>query len=74
MTARQVTVRPGMMAYCRLLGRSWQHVTMVLRGERKSATLLRRIAAECPELFDFYPEARERLRRETKTKETKDER
>lgn len=74
MRARQVTVRPGMMAYCRLLGRSWQHVTMVLRGERKSAALLRRIAAECPELFDFYPEARERLRRETKTKETNDER
>lgn len=70
MRARQVTVRPGMMAYCRLLGRSWQHVTMVLRGERQSAALLRQIEAECPELFDLFPGARERLRRETKTKET----
>lgn len=58
---KQVTIRPGMMAYCRLLGRSWTHVTSVLRGKRESPSLLRRIKRECPELFDYYPEARERL-------------
>lgn len=58
---KQATIRPGMMAYCRLLGKSWTHLTKVLRGERESPTLLRRIATECPELFDYYPEARERL-------------
>lgn len=58
---KQVTIHPGMMAYCRLLGRSWTHLTKVLRGERESPALLRRIAAECPELFGYYPEARVRL-------------
>ena len=66
---KTVTIREGMMAYCKRLGRSWTHVTAVLKGERQSAALLRQIEAECPELFDLFPEARERLN-ETKTKET----
>lgn len=66
---KTVTIREGMMAYCKLLGRSWTHVTAVLKGERQSAALLRQIEAECPELFDLFPGARERLN-ETKTKET----
>lgn len=67
---KTVTIREGMMAYCKLLGRSWTHVTAVLKGERQSAALLRQIEAECPELFDLFPGARERLT-ETKTnKET----
>lgn len=58
---KTVTIREGMMAYCKLLGRSWTHVTAVLKGERQSAALLRQIERECPELFDLFPGARERL-------------
>ena len=48
------TYHRGMMAYCRLLNRSWKHVTLVLKGERKSDALMARIKAECPELLDLY--------------------